>query len=199
MLKLRMRNGNSNLLLLLTCALAMFASPALALDLDAVLDRTTITPPSRVGFREVRHNRMLKDELIITGYLEYLQKGSLLKVVEAPFEEAYLIRSDSIEIERGGVTTTLSLRKSRVLSTMLGGIEAILAGETEELLSVFDYELSGVEEDWSLQLLPRSKRIAKQLSRLTVTGDCQSVTAIRFDLKDGEWHKLEIIHKPDRQ
>lgn len=177
----------------------MFVSPALALDLDAVLERTTITPPSRVGFREVRHNRMLKDELIITGYLEYLQKGSLRKVIEAPFEEAYLIQSDSIEIERAGVTTTLSLRKSRVLSTMLGGIEAILAGETEELMSVFDYELSGVEEDWSLQLLPRSKRIAKQLSRLTVTGDCESVTAIRFDLSGGEWHKMELIHMPDWQ
>jgi hypothetical protein len=199
MLKLRMRNGNSNLLLLLTCALAMFASPALALDLDAVLARTMITPPSRVGFREVRHNRMLKDELIITGYLEYLQKGTLRKVIEAPFEEAYLIQSDSIEIERAGVTTTLSLRKSRVLTTMLGGIEAILAGETEELMSVFDYELSGVEEDWSLELLPRSKRIAKHLSCLTVTGNLESVTAIRFDLKDGEWHKMEIIHQSDRQ
>jgi hypothetical protein len=177
----------------------MFASPVLALDLDAVLERTTITPPSRVGFREVRHNRMLKDELIITGYLEYLQKGSLRKVIEAPFEEAYLIQSDSIEIERAGVTTTLSLRKSRVLSTMLGGIEAILAGETEELISVFNYELSGVEEDWSLHLLPRSKRIARHLRRITVTGDSESVTAIHFDLKDDEWHMMEIIHKPDGQ
>lgn len=179
--------------------LCLLSSPALSevLSIETVLDRTTITPPSRVAFREVRHNRMLKDELVMTGYLEYLEVGSLRKVVETPFEEAYLIRSDRIEIDRQGVTKTLSLRKSRALRTMLGGIEAILAGETEQIASVFEYELSGVEEAWSLQLLPRSKRIAKQVTSLTVTGDRDSVTAIRFDLKDGEWHNMEINQASD--
>jgi hypothetical protein len=168
------------------------SSMAQTLDLQSVLDKTMITPPSSVNFREVRHNRMLKDDLVITGYLEYLQKGSLRKVIEAPFDEAYLIRPDSIEIDREGVTRTLSLRKSRTLRTMLGGVEAILAGQTEQLKSVFEYELSGVANDWSLQLRPRSRRIAKQLTGLTVSGDDESVTAILFELKDGEWHRLEI-------
>lgn len=179
--------------------LCLLSAPALSevLSIETVLDRTTIRPPSRVAFREVRYNKMLKDELVMTGYLEYLEVGSLRKVVETPFEEAYLIRSDRIEIDRQGVTKTLSLRKSRALRTMLGGIEAILAGETEQIASVFEYELSGVEEAWSLQLLPRSKRIAKQVTSLTVTGDLDSVTAIRFDLKDGEWHNMEIDQASD--
>ncbi len=180
-------------------ALCVMTTPVLAepLSIESVLNRTTIVPPSRVSFREVRHNQMLKDELVMTGYLEYLAAGSLRKVVETPFEEAYLIQFDRIEIDRQGVTKTLSLRKSRTLRTMLGGVEAILAGQTEQLASVFDYELSGVEDDWSLQLLPHSKRIAKQITSLTVTGDANSVTAIRFDLKDGEWHNMEIIQTPD--
>ena len=179
--------------------LCMLSGPAMSesLSIEAVLDRTTIIPPSRVGFREVRHNQMLKDNLVMTGYLEYLEAGSLRKVVETPFEEAYLIRSDRIEIDRQGVTKTLSLRKSRTLRTMLSGVEAILAGKTEQLASVFDYELSGVEEDWSLQLLPRSKRMAKQVTSLTVTGDLESVTAIRFDLKNGEWHNMEMTQTSD--
>ena len=175
----------------LLCLLSM-SSMAQTLDLQSVLDKTTITPPSSVNFREVRHNRMLRDDLVITGYLEYLQEGSLRKVIEAPFEEAYLIRPDSIEIDREGVTKTLSLRKSRTLRTMLGGVEAILAGQTEQLKSVFEYELSGVADNWSLQLRPRSRRIAKQLTGLTVSGNDESVTAILFELKDGEWHRLEI-------
>jgi hypothetical protein len=118
-------------------------------------------------------------------------------VIETPFAEAYLIKSDRIEIDRQGVTKTLSLRKSRSLRTMLGGIEAILAGETEKLAEVFDYELSGSDDDWSLQLLPRSKRIAKQVTSLTVTGDFDAVTAIRFDLNDGEWHNMEIVQAPE--
>ena len=194
-----MTDSPGNLRVIMLSVLCMLSGPAMSesLSIEAVLDRTTITPPSRVDFREVRHNQMLKDNLVMTGYLEYLEAGSLRKVVETPFEEAYLIRSDRIEINRQGVTKTLSLRNSRTLRTMLGGIEAILAGETEQLASVFDYELSGVEEDWSLQLLPRSKRMAKQVTSLTVTGDLESVTAIRFDLKDGEWHNMEIIQALD--
>ena len=194
-----MTDSLGNLRVIMLSVLCMLSGPALSesLSIEAVLDRTTITPPSRVGFREVRHNQMLKDNLVMTGYLEYLEAGSLRKVIETPFEEAYLIRSDRIEIDRRGVTKTLSLRKSRTLRTMLGGIEAILAGETEQLALVFDYELSGVEEDWSLQLLPRSKKMVKQVTSLTVTGDLESVTAIRFDLKDGEWHNMEIIQASD--
>ena len=188
-----------NLRVMACSVLCLLSAPTVAEDLsiETVLDRTMITPPSRVGFREVRHNQMLKDNLVMTGYLEYLEAGSLRKVVETPFEEAYLIRSDRIEIDRQGVTKTLSLRKSRSLRTMLGGIEAILAGETEQLAEAFHYELSGREDDWSLQLLPRSKRMAKQVASLTVTGDLSAVTAIRFDLNDGEWHNMEIIQAPD--
>ena len=177
----------------------MLSGPVLSepLSIETVLDRTTITPPAKVGFREIRHNQMLKDDLVMSGYLEYLEAGSLRKVVETPFEEAYLIRSDRIEIDRQGVTRTVSLRKSRTLQAMLGGIEAILAGESEQLASIFDYELSGIEEDWSLRLLPRSKKMAKQMTSLTVTGDSNSVTTIRFDLKDGEWHNMEIVQVPN--
>ena len=173
----------------LLCTVPAFADE---LDLQTVLERTTITPPSRVDFREVRHNRLLKDDLVITGFLEYLQEGSLRKVIESPFAEAYLIQDNRIEIDRAGVTKTLSLNKSRSLRTMLGGIEAILAGQTDQLTSVFHSELSGVDDDWSLQLRPRSRRIAKQLTSLTVTGNRESITTIRFDLKDGEWHHMEI-------
>lgn len=172
------------------------AVPA-TLDLQTILDKTAITPPSRVGFREIRHNRMFKEDLLITGYLEYLQEGTLRKVIESPFEEAYLINSDRIEIDRNGETKTLSLQKSRALSVILGGIEAVLAGQTERIAAVFEYELSGVEGDWSLQLRPRSKRIARQLTSITVTGNGESVTNIRFDLKDGEWHMMQIMQQPE--
>jgi hypothetical protein len=198
---LRNFNKFDPLRFLLAGLLLILSLPAASetLDLEAVLDRTMITPPSRVDFYEVRHNPMLKDDLILSGYLEYLQAGSLRKVIQDPFNEAYLIQSDRIEIERDGVTKTLSLRKSRALRTMLGGIEAILAGETEQLAAVFQHELSGEAGNWSLQLTPRSKRVARQLSSLTVTGDAEAVNAIRFELGDGEWHAMEIQHTDSSQ
>ncbi|MDH3336257.1 MAG: hypothetical protein OER22_07080 [Gammaproteobacteria bacterium] len=175
-------------------ATLLFAAPsAWSLELGAVLDGTTVAPPARVGFREERHNQMFKEPMILTGYLEYLQAGTLRKVIETPFDEAFLIEAGQVVIERDGTTRKLPLRKSKSLQTILGAIEAILSGDSEQLKSVFDVELDGSRESWSLQLTPTSRRIAKRLAGLQVAGNGQSVTSIRIDLKNDEWHLMELL------
>lgn len=164
-----------------------------SLELQTVLDNTAITPPARVGFREERHNQLLKEPMVLTGYLEYLEAGRLRKVVETPFEEAFLVGPNQIEVERNGESRKVALNKSKALQTMLGGIEAILAGRADQLESVFRYELSGTESAWSLQLVPLSRKISRYLIGLQVVGDNKAVTSIRFELKGGEWHLMEIL------
>lgn len=132
--------------------------------------------------------------MVLTGYLEYLEAGWLRKVVESPFEEAFLIGPNQIEVERNGETRKVPLNKSKTLRTMLGGIEAILAGQTSKLEAVFRYELSGTEGAWSLRLAPLSRKISKHLTSLQVVGNDRSVTSIRFELKGEEWHLMEILN-----
>jgi hypothetical protein len=175
---------------LVACLLPL--GSAAALELDAVLERVMVTPPARVVFREQRHNELFAESFELTGYLEYLEGGQLRKVIETPFQESFLVREDRVEIERRGETEVLPINRSRALKAMLGGIEAILAGETERVEKVFRYELTGDEAGWALRLTPRSRRVAKQLEGLTVQGDGESVKSIRFELQGGEWHLLEI-------
>jgi hypothetical protein len=131
--------------------------------------------------------------MVLTGYLEYVEAGRMRKVVESPFKEAFLIDADHIEVKRGGKVRKLSLNRNRFLKTMLGGIEAILAGQAEHLASVFSYELSGTFSSWSLRLEPISPGVSRHLTSLLVRGDDTSVTSIRFELKEGEWHLMEIM------
>lgn len=179
--------------------MAIFVCLALAsgcvwpLDLDTVLRNIAVVPPARVGFREERHNPLLKEPMVLTGYLEYLEAGRLRKVIETPFEEAFLIDADQIQIERNGKTQKLPLRKTRFLKTMLGGIEAILAGQADYLTAVFRYELSGTPDSWSLRLEPLSTTAARHLTGLRVTGDDITITSIRIELSDGEWHVMDIM------
>jgi hypothetical protein len=58
---------------------------------------------------------------------------------------------------------------------------------------VFNYELSGTDTSWCVRLTPISRRIAKRLTSLEIRGDDQSVASIRIDLKDGEWHLMDIL------
>ena len=169
-------------------------TPAWSLELDAILEKAAVTPPSRVGFREVRHNPMLKEPLVLTGHLEYLSDGVLRKTIATPFEESFLIESDRIVIERAGDVRTLPLKKSRSLRTILGTIEAILSGQTDKIESEFTHQIGGTPRAWSVMLAPVSRSMRRQLVSLQVTGDDRSVTSIRIDLKGGEWHVMEVFH-----
>ena len=178
----------------LLLALVLLAPPAAGSpELQQVLESTVVTPPARVAFREERHNPLLKEPMVLTGYLEYLRAGTLRKVIEEPFAEAFLIEAEQVVIERDGDTRALPLRKSKSLRTILGAIEAILAGDAARLETVFDLDFAGDREAWTVRLTPISRRIGKRLQGLEVGGDLRSVTSIRIDLRDGEWHVMEIL------
>jgi hypothetical protein len=184
--------------LIVTTLLMLVSTYGWSLDLEAVLENTAVTPPSRVGFVEQRFNRLLKEPMVLTGYLEYVETGQLRKVIESPFAEAFFITEDYIEIERGGKTRRLSLRKSKPMRAMFGGIEAILAGQEDKLTSQFECELSGTSNAWTLRLEPISNRISAHLTAMLVEGDEDSANSIRLELKDGEWSLMELLHtKPE--
>jgi len=191
--KRRATGGPALSAVLAALLLSVAATTGWPLELAAVLENTTVTPPARVQFREERHNSTLSQPLVLTGYLEYLEEGRLRKVVETPFSESFLVDGDRIEFSRDGQVRSVALGRSKALQSMLAGIEAILAGRTDELSAVFDYELSGTATAWTLQLKPRSRRLSQHLNGLQVSGDEMSVASIRFDLKDDEWHLLEIL------
>lgn len=185
--------------LLLASLLAIHASPAPALELAAVLENTRVSPPARVRFREERHNRLLKDALVLTGYLEYPSEGHLYKVVESPFQESFRSLGDRVQISRGGEVETIPLNRARGLQAMLSGVEAILAGNPEELESLFVCTLSGTAGAWAMHLSPRVREVSRRLGSLYVTGNRSSVTSIRVNLQDDEWYRLEILRaEPDK-
>jgi hypothetical protein len=184
--------------LIVTTLLLLVSTYGWSLDLETVLENAAVTPPSRVGFVEQRFNRLLKEPMVLTGYLEYVETGQLRKVIETPFAEAFFITEDYIEIERNGKTRRLSLRKSKPMRAMFGGIEAILAGQVDKLTALFRYELSGTNSAWTIRLEPLSRRVSAQLTSMLVEGDEDSANSIRLELKDGEWSLMELLHtKPE--
>ncbi len=165
------------------------AAPALA----DVLAASKVTPPARVEFREERHSPLFDEALVLDGYLEYIDRGVLQKIIEAPFEEAFLIADGEITLQRDGETRQVSLDRSQQLATIIGAIEAILSGEAGRLEALFEYEVSGTAADWSLELEPRSRRVARRVALLKVSGNGDAVTRIRIDLGDGEYQVMNIL------
>jgi hypothetical protein len=166
---------------------------AWAVDLQEVLRATAVEPPARVRFREERHNALLENPLILTGYLEYLGPAQMRKVIETPFQETFLIDAAHIEVERDGQVQRIPLRQARSLQAMLAGIEAVLAGNEGRIEKDFRYELGGEKEAWSMRLEPLSRRAARNLVSILVQGDASTVQNIRFNLSNGEWQLIELL------
>ena len=168
------------------------ASPARSADLASILASTAVQPPAAIGFSEERHNPMFKEPMVLAGRLEYLGTGVLRKVVETPFEEDILVQDNRVVVTRDGKTRKLSLNRSRALKTILGAIEAVLAGNQARLEESFQCDASGSAESWTLQMTPLAKSVAKRLSLIEVTGNDQAVTSIRISLPNDEWHLMQI-------
>jgi hypothetical protein len=162
------------------------------LDLSALLAATAIQPPGSVPFREERHTPMFKEPLVLTGTLEYLEPGVLRKRVETPFQESYLVEPDQVTIEKGGEIEVMRARQGRLIAGFLGGIESILAGDSEGLNDSFEPCAEGSMDAWTLGLKPRSRRLSRYLQGITVTGTSEAIESIRLDL-DEEWHRIEIL------
>ena len=177
---------------LFAIAAVLLCSPAWSADLATILARTAVEPPARIGFREERHNPMFKEPMVLAGRLEYLDSGVLRKVVEMPFAEDILVEDNRVVVTRDGKTRKLSLNRSRALKTILGAIEAVLAGNQDRLEESFRCELSESDNGWSLRMPPLAKAVAKRLSLLEVTGNEQAVTSIRISLPNDEWHLMQI-------
>lgn len=170
----------------------LLCAPVWSADLASILAATAVEPPARIGFREERHNPMFKEPMVLEGRLEYLDSGTLRKRVEVPFEEDILVADNRITVVRDGKTRRVSLNRSRALKTILGAIEAVLAGNRERLEASFRCEVAAADDGWSLQMTPLSRAVAKRLSSLEVTGNEQAVTSIRISLPNDEWHLMQI-------
>ena len=164
------------------------------LDLDTLLSHIQVTPPAHVSFAESRQNRLLREPLRLTGYLSWPAARQLEKVVETPFRETLRVDGDDIVISRDGQERRLSLRNRKSFRVMLQSIEAVMTGDRAMLEEYFDIALTGSMLDWRIDLAPRSKRLASQLSRMQVSGANDQILEIRFDLADGEWQLIELLH-----
>jgi len=184
-----------NLLLSVVLIALLPASAALALELADILAVSRVTPPARVEFQEERHSPLFDEALVLSGYLEYLDYGVLHKVIVSPFSDAFMIDSGEIRLQRDGETRQISLERRDELATIIGGIEAILSGEASLLESLFDYEILGSITDWSIELKPKSRSVARRVPLLSVSGDGDSVVRILIDLRDGERQIMNILHE----
>ena len=71
-------------------------------DLGTLLARLAQPAPAARSFVEVRFSSLLTTPLVVSGGLEYRADGTLVRRVDAPYQETTELRGQNVRVERAG-------------------------------------------------------------------------------------------------
>ena len=157
----------------LTCAADLPPPPPaeLAPATTALIASLRRTAPADTSYAEVRFVHVLRRPLVLRGELHYGGPGQLGKRVDAPYRETTTIAGSEVNVQREGKTPrTFSLERAPELGALLSGFSALLGGDAAALNRDFVIEATQHNDDWRLNLTPRSPSLVKQLSAMIVDG-----------------------------
>lgn len=144
---------------------------ASATELDSILQRLARAAPSSTPFMEARFSGLLARPLIVSGELQYLGPGSLVRSVDKPYRERAEIRGSSVTLRRGDASPQhFSLDQAPQMRSLVTSFSALLAGDIATLRRTFALDLHGSQSDWTIGLTPLDPRVHESIRSILVSG-----------------------------
>ena len=169
----------------LTALFLTLASPALWAFSTAELAQTLQKPSNVQGaFTQQRQLKSLSKPMVTGGKFVLIPKKGLLWQMQKPFETTLRVRADGIMQWNGSAWTNPNQGKvgqSQQIKLFLD----LLGGNTQGLEKQFDLALSGTEQQWTLQLTPKTAITRQIFTRIGISGDTV-VRKIQLDEKQGD-------------
>ncbi len=154
-------------------ALTLVATPlhAADADLDTLLTSLARPAPDATSFVEVRYSSLLDEPIVVSGVLEHLADGALVRHVESPYQEMTVLQGENVTVTRAdSKPRRFSLDRAPELRGMLSSFGALLTGDRKMLERYFNVALEGSEADWKITLTPRDAKLKRHLSGIVVNG-----------------------------
>lgn len=186
---------------LLLATLALFAhNTVLGATLSERISGLAAPGESELHYSESRSSGLLSKPVVYTGRLTYdPEQGTLTKWVDEPRRARLTLTDTGLEAQSGaGRVRRLPLERQPELAALLAGLRALLEGDPEALLAVFqaDY-LEGQGPDggaaWVLQLKPVDQELAGRLVLLELRGSDNRITRIDSLMGSGERQSMTIL------
>jgi hypothetical protein len=167
-------------LLLSLCAAPVHA----AWDLTQLMQGLAQNKSGRTGFVEKKYIALLDAPVESTGELLYTAPGRLEKRTLTPRPESLLIDNGMLTVERGKRRTVLRLQDYPELVAFTESIRGTLAGDMVALRRVYNLDLEGSEERWTLTLRPIETRMLDVVQRIRIGGSRAEVKSIEIEQAD---------------
>ncbi|MDP2034262.1 MAG: LolA-related protein [Polaromonas sp.] len=165
--------------------LALMATPALAAwDIAQLMQGLAQNKSGRASFVEKKYIALLDKPVESSGELLYTAPDRLEKRTFKPRPESMLIESGTLTVERNKRRMTLRLQDYPELVAFTESIRGTLAGDVAALRRVYNLELEGSEERWTLILRPVETKMLDVVQRIRIGGSRAEVKTIEIEQTD---------------
>jgi hypothetical protein len=141
---------------------------------------------------ERRYVHFLKGPLIAKGVLIFTAPNRLEKKTLEPAAEDMVIDGDTLTVQREGQTQTLSLSAYPQIGAFIEGIRATLTGDTASLQRIYEIDLQGGANGWSLQLQPRDPAMQAVVQSIVISGSGDVIDRIQTVEHNGDRTDMQI-------
>lgn len=155
-----------------------------AWDVAQLMQGLAQNKSGRASFVETKYIALLDKPVESSGELFYTAPGRLEKRTLKPRPESLLIDNGTLTVERGKRRTVLRLQDYPELVAFTESIRGTLAGDTAALKRIYNLDLEGSEERWTLTLRPIETKMLDVVQRIRISGSHAEVKSIDIEQAD---------------
>lgn len=162
----------------------VFCAPVYAWDVAQLMEGLARNKSGRASFVETKYIAILDRPVESSGELFYTAPGKLEKRTVKPKPESLQIDNGTLTVERGKRRTVLRLQDYPELVAFTESIRGTLAGDAVALRRIYNLDLEGSEERWTLTLRPVETKMLDVVQHIRIRGDHASVKSIEIEQTD---------------
>ena len=155
-----------------------------AWDVAQLMQGLAQNKSGRASFVETKYIALLDQPVESSGELLYTAPDRLEKRTLKPKPESLLIENGSLTVERGKRRMVLRLQDYPELVAFTESIRGTLAGDTVALKRIYNLELEGSQERWTLTLRPIETRMMNVVQHIRIGGSRADVNSIEIEQAD---------------
>ncbi|HYW56502.1 MAG TPA: LolA-related protein [Polaromonas sp.] len=173
--------------------IGLCSTPALAAwDVNQLMKGLAENKSGRASFVEKKYIALLDKPVESSGELLYTAPDRLEKRTLKPRVESLLIDSGTLTVERGKRKMVLRLQEYPELVAFTESIRGTLAGDIAALRRVYNLDLEGNEERWTLTLRPVETKMLEVVQRIRIGGSRAEVKSIDIEQTDKDRSVMTI-------
>ena len=163
-----------------------------AWDLTQLMQALAQNKSGHASFVETKYISLLDQPVESSGELLYTAPNRLEKRTLQPRPESLLIENGTLTVERGKRRRVLHLQDYPELVAFTESIRGTLAGDLAALKRVYNLDLEGSEERWTLTLRPIETTMLNVVERIRIGGNRAEVRSIEIEQADKDRSVMRI-------